>query len=130
VADSSVEPSDSRDDVPRPHSTSDIPGRQRGIPARSRGLGLGYSSRGGSSTSLATGGTASIERHSRYTFSARSQSQQNTNDDDEPLLFQMSEIGTGSRRSLEEREARGGGSSTGSAGAGGGRRGGLWGGGR
>lgn len=98
---------DSRDDMPRTLSTSDLPargGRQAGS-----GRGRGFLSRHGSSGSLATGGTSSTERQSRYNFSSR----QSALDDDEPLLFQMSEIGTGSRRSLEEGR---GGSSTGSGG--------------
>lgn len=102
-----------RDDLPRPMSTSDLPAKRGAYPGGSRGRG-GYSSHG-SSTSLTTGGTSSTERQSRYSFAHRNVS----NDDDEPLLFQMSEIGAGSRRSIEE--ARGG-SGTGS----GGRRGSPW----
>jgi autophagy-related protein 13 len=99
---------DSRDDLPRPSSTSNIPAK-RGTYAGTRGRGGFFSH--SSSTSLSTGGTSSTERQSRYNFNSRAA----TNlDDDEPLLFQMSEIGAaGSRRSLEE--ARGG-SSTGSGG--------------
>lgn len=102
---------DSRDDLPRPSSTSNIPpkrGQYSGVP---RGRGGFFSH--GSSTSLSTGATSSTERQSRYNFNSRA----TTNvDDDEPLLFQMSEIGAGgSRRSLEE--ARGG-SSSGGGGAG------------
>lgn len=102
-----------RDEIPRPMSTSDLPAKRGAYSGGSRGR-LGYSSHG-SSTSLTTGGTSSTERPSRYSFAQRNVS----NDDDEPLLFQMSEIGAGSRRSLEE--ARGG-SSTGS----GGKRGSPW----
>jgi autophagy-related protein 13 len=99
---------DSRDDLPRPSSTSNIPA-MRGTYAGTRGRGGFFSH--SSSTSLSTGGTSSTERQSRYNFNSRAA----TNiDDDEPLLFQMSEIGAGgSRRSVEE--ARGG-SSTGSGG--------------
>lgn len=102
-----------RDELPRPMSTSDLPAKRGAHSGSSKGRG-GYFSHG-SSTSLTTGGTSSTERQSRYSFANRNVS----NDDDEPLLFQMSEIGAGSRRSLEE--ARGG-SSTGS----GGRRGSPW----
>ncbi|KAF2874304.1 autophagy-related protein 13-domain-containing protein [Massariosphaeria phaeospora] len=97
---------DSRDDMPRPLSTSDLPAKRGTYSGSSRGRG-GFSS--SSSTSLTTGGTSSTERQSRYSFANRHASL----DDDEPLLFQMSEIGAGSRRSLEEGR---GGSSTGSAG--------------
>ncbi|RYN41525.1 Autophagy-related protein 13 [Alternaria arborescens] len=99
---------DSRDDLPQPSSTSNMPAK-RGTPAGARGRGGFFSH--SSSTSLSTGGTSSTERQSRYNFNSRAA----TNiDDDEPLLFQMSEIGAGgSRRSLEE--ARGG-SSTNSGG--------------
>jgi autophagy-related protein 13 len=99
---------DSRDDLPRPSSTSNIPAK-RGTYAGARGRGGFFSH--SSSTSLSTGGTSSTERQSRYNFNSRAAA---NIDDDEPLLFQMSEIGAGgSRRSLEE--ARGG-SSTGSGG--------------
>jgi autophagy-related protein 13 len=104
---------ESRDDLPRPLSTSDLPSRRGTHSGSSRGRGL--SSRHGSSTSLMTGGASSTERQSRYNFSSRP----TPLDDDEPLLFQMSEIGGGSRRSLEEGR---GGSSTGSTG----RRGMPW----
>jgi autophagy-related protein 13 len=99
---------DSRDELPQPSSTSNMPAK-RGTPAGARGRGGFFSH--SSSTSLSTGGTSSTERQSRYNFNSRAA----TNiDDDEPLLFQMSEIGAGgSRRSLEE--ARGG-SSTNSGG--------------
>ncbi|KAF1946054.1 hypothetical protein EJ02DRAFT_337087 [Clathrospora elynae] len=106
--DNQVTDNDSREDLPRPSSTSNIPAK--------RGTQLGPRGRGGffshsSSTSLSTGGTSSTERQSRYNFNSRAAANL---DDDEPLLFQMSEIGAGgSRRSLEE--ARGG-SSTGSGG--------------
>lgn len=101
-----------RDEIPRPLSTSDLPAKRGTYSTSSRGRG-GYLSHG-SSASLTTGGTSSTERQSRFNFASRNI----PNDDDEPLLFQMSEIGAGSRRSLEE--ARGG-SSTG-----GGRRGSPW----
>ncbi|KAF2116272.1 autophagy-related protein 13 [Lophiotrema nucula] len=109
-----LSPPGSRDSMTRPLSTSDLPA-QRGAHATTRGRGGLTSHQGGSSTSLTTGGTSSTERPSRYNFSNRSAAL----DDDEPLLFQMSEIGTGSRRSLEEGR---GGSSAGS----GGRRGSPW----
>jgi autophagy-related protein 13 len=100
---------DSRDDLPRPSSTSNIPAK-RGTYAGARGRGGFFSH--SSSTSLSTGGTSSTERQSRYNFNSRAAAA--NIDDDEPLLFQMSEIGAaGSRRSLEE--ARGG-ASTGSGG--------------
>ncbi|KAF1845524.1 uncharacterized protein K460DRAFT_286534 [Cucurbitaria berberidis CBS 394.84] len=100
---------DSRDDLPRPSSTSNIPAKRATYSSGSRGRGGFFSH--SSSTSFSTGATSSTERQSRYNFNSRAA----TNvDDDEPLLFQMSEIGAGgSRRSLEE--ARGG-SSTGSGG--------------
>ncbi|KAH7135501.1 autophagy-related protein 13 [Dendryphion nanum] len=107
-------PPDSRDDLPRPLSTSDLPSKRGSRSGASRGRS-GPSFHGGSSTSLTTGGTSSAERQSRYNFASRNVSL----DDDEPLLFQMSEIGAGSRRSLEEGR---GGSSTGSDG----RRGASW----
>jgi autophagy-related protein 13 len=102
---------DSRDDLPRPQSTSNTPAKRGTYSSGLRGRGGFFSQ--GSSTSLntgSTGGTSSTERQSRYNFNSRVANL----DDDEPLLFQMSEIGAGgSRRSLEE--ARGG-SSGGSAG--------------
>lgn len=100
---------DSRDELPRPSSTSKISAKRGAYPGGPRGRGGFFSNT--SSTSLSTGGTSSTERQSRYNFNSRAA----TNvDDDEPLLFQMSEIGAAaSRRSLEE--ARGG-SSTGSGG--------------
>ncbi|KAF1977407.1 hypothetical protein BU23DRAFT_295680 [Bimuria novae-zelandiae CBS 107.79] len=106
-------PADAHEEMPRPMSTSNLPAKRGAYSSGNKGRG-GYSSHG-SSISLSTGGTSSTERQSRYNFAQRNVS----NDDDEPLLFQMSEIGAGSRRSLEE--ARGG-SSTG----GGGRRGSPW----
>ncbi|ORY13062.1 autophagy-related protein 13-domain-containing protein [Clohesyomyces aquaticus] len=106
---------DSRSEMPRPLSTSDLPAKRGHHTTGSRGRG-GLSSHQGSSTNLSSGGTSSTERPSRYNFSSRPTLQ----DDDEPLLFQMSDmIGGGSRRSLEEGR---GGSSTGS----GGRRGSPW----
>ncbi|KAF1956908.1 hypothetical protein CC80DRAFT_411529 [Byssothecium circinans] len=107
-----LRPPSSRDEMSRPLSTSDLPAKRGTYSGSSRGRG-GYSSHG-SSTSLTTGVSSSTERQSRYNFTSRHAQ----NDDDEPLLFQMSEI-TGSRRSLEETR---GGSSTGS----GGRRGSPW----
>jgi autophagy-related protein 13 len=105
-----VSPHDSRDNLPRPLSTSNLPAK-RG--AYSSGLRRGGFFSQASSTSLntgSTGGTSSTERQSRYNFNSRAANL----DDDEPLLFQMSEIGAGgSRRSLEEGK---GDASTGSAG--------------
>lgn len=100
---------DSRDDLPRASSTSNIPTKRGSYSGGPRGRGGFFSH--SSSTSLSTGGaTSSTERQSRYNFNSRTAP--NTADDDEPLLFQMSEIGAGgSRRSLEE--ARGGSSSGG-----------------
>jgi autophagy-related protein 13 len=104
-----VSPHDSRDNLPRPLSTSNLPAK-RGTHSSSLRRGGFFSQ--ASSTSLntgSTGGTSSTERQSRYNFNSRAANI----DDDEPLLFQMSEIGAGgSRRSLEEGRA---GSSTGSA---------------
>ncbi|KAF2193377.1 hypothetical protein K469DRAFT_550303 [Zopfia rhizophila CBS 207.26] len=101
----------SREDMLRPSSISDIPAKRGNHSGNNRGRG-GLTSTHGSSTSLTTGATSSTERPSRYSFRSTPL------DDDEPLLFQMSEIGAGSRRSLEEGR---GGSSTGS-----GRRGSPW----
>lgn len=105
--------SGTRNERPQTTSASELPAKRGTYTGGSRGRGS-YSSPL-SSGSLATGATSSTERQSRYNFASRNVS----NDDDEPLLFQMSEIGGGSRRSLEE--ARGG-SGTGS----GGRRGSPW----
>lgn len=103
-----LEGTDSRDDMPRPSSTSGLPAKRGTYSSGLRGRG-GFFSQGSSATG-STGGTSSTERQSRYNFNSRAANL----DDDEPLLFQMSEIGAaGSRRSLEE--ARGG-SSTGNAG--------------
>lgn len=100
---------DSRDDLPQPSSTPNTLAKRAAYSSGTRGR-AGFFSHS-SSTSLSTGGTSSTERQSRYNFSSRATINV---DDDEPLLFQMSEIGTGgSRRSLEE--ARGG-SNTGSSG--------------
>jgi autophagy-related protein 13 len=102
---------DSRDDLAHPQSESNMPAKRGTYSSGPRGRGGFFSQ--ASSTSLntgSTGGTSSTERQSRYNFNSRAANL----DDDEPLLFQMSEIGAGgSRRSLEE--ARGG-SNTGSAG--------------
>lgn len=103
-------PDDSRDHLPRPSSTSNLPPKRGSYSGVQRGRGGFFSH--SSSNSLSTGATSSTERQSRYNFNSRTA----TNvDDDEPLLFQMSEIGAGgSRRSLEE--ARGAGSSSGGGG--------------
>jgi autophagy-related protein 13 len=94
-----ISPHDSSDNLPRPLSTSNLPAK-RGT--YSSGLRRGGFFSQASSTSLntgSTGGTSSTERQSRYNFNSRAANL----DDDEPLLFQMSEIGAGgSRRSLEE----------------------------
>lgn len=58
----------------------------------------------GSSSSFGTGSGMS-DRPSRYGFSARAAAL----DDDEPLLFTMSELGSQSRKSLEEGRGGGGG---------------------
>lgn len=98
----------------------------RASPAMQR---LGASTRGGlgartgSSSSVATGISMERERSSRYSFQRPPAPAQGEGDDDEyPLLFDMSELGRNSeqgRRSLEE--GRGGGDSGSSA-----RRGGRW----
>ncbi|KAF2036816.1 autophagy-related protein 13 [Setomelanomma holmii] len=99
-----------QDDLPRALSTSNIPAKRGTYSSNLRGRGGFFSQ--ASSTSLttgSTGGTSSTERQSRYNFNSRTANL----DDDEPLLFQMSEIGAGgSRRSLEEGR---GGASTGNA---------------
>lgn len=89
---------DSREAIQQGSSNSNAFARRGAYPSGSRGRGSFFSH--SSSTSLSTGGTSSTERQSRYIFNSRAA----TNiDDDEPLLFQMSEIGAGgSRRSLEE----------------------------
>ncbi|OCK77551.1 autophagy-related protein 13 [Lepidopterella palustris CBS 459.81] len=102
----------SRDDGTRPSSASEAP-----LPIRNRisGRGRGLSSAHGSSSNLVAAAAGS-ERASRYSYSSRAPPL----DDDEPLLFTMSEIsGSNSRRSLEE--GRGGSN----AGSGDRRRGGL-----
>jgi autophagy-related protein 13 len=107
-----LSPPDSRDDIQRTLSTSDIPSKRGTYSGSSRGRG-GFSSHQGSSISLTTGGTSSTERQSRYNFSSRDR--HTAVDDDEPLLFQMSEIGAGgSRRSLEEGSRGGSSHGTGS----------------
>jgi autophagy-related protein 13 len=109
-----VGPLDSRDDLARPSSASNVPAKRPTYSSNLRGRGgfFSHNSQNSSTSQItgSTGGTSSTERQSRYNFNSRA-----TNlDDDEPLLFQMSEIGAGgSRRSLEEGR---GGSSTGSAG--------------
>jgi autophagy-related protein 13 len=106
------EPHDSRDDLPRPSSTSNMHGKRGTHSSGIRGRGgfFSHSSSTSLNTTGSTGGTSSTERQSRYNFNSRAISNL---DDDEPLLFQMSEIGPGgSRRSIEEGR---GGSSTGSA---------------
>ncbi|KAF2276698.1 uncharacterized protein EI97DRAFT_318796 [Westerdykella ornata] len=131
-----VGPMDSRDDlIPRPLSTSNLPSMRGGGGggAGVRGGTRKLSSHHGSSSSLAAaGGSSSNEGQrlggvgSRWSFRhAAAQNQQalaQQADDDEPLLFQMSEIQSGSRRSIEEGRG-GGGSGSGSGSAG--RRGGL-----
>ncbi|KAF2130194.1 autophagy-related protein 13 [Dothidotthia symphoricarpi CBS 119687] len=105
------QPTNPSDDA-QPSPTSNLPPK-RGVSSRGRGGFFSHSS----STSLSTGATSSTERQSRYNFSSRGTA---AADDDEPLLFQMSEIGAAaSRRSIEEGR---GGASTGSAG----RKGSPW----
>ncbi|KAH8725169.1 autophagy-related protein 13-domain-containing protein [Phaeosphaeriaceae sp. PMI808] len=97
---------DSRDDLPRPRSTSNLPAKRSSNSSGIRGRGGFFSPNSSSNlTTGSAGGTSSTERQSRYNFNSRVT---NLDDDEpEPLLFQMSEIGAGgSRRSLEE--ARGG----------------------
>ncbi|KAF3040449.1 autophagy protein 13 [Didymella heteroderae] len=77
----------------RPSSSSNMPAKRGTYSGSSRGR-TSFFSHGSSS-----GATSSTERPNRYSFSSRGVGQE----DDEPLLFQMSEIGAGgSRRSLEE----------------------------
>ena len=88
----------------RPSSSSNMPAKRGTYSGSSRGR-TSFFSHGSSS-----GATSSTERPNRYSFSSRGLGQE----DDEPLLFQMSEIGAGgSRRSLEEAS---GSSGTGAAG--------------
>ncbi|KAF2494526.1 autophagy-related protein 13 [Lophium mytilinum] len=86
---------DSREDVGRPSSASEVPTSRNRFSARGRGL----SSAHGSSTSLNT-------HNSRFSFNS---SRTAAVDDDEPLLFQMSELHV-NRRSIEE--GRGGSSAS------------------
>lgn len=75
-------------------SSSNMPAKRGTYSGSSRGR-TSFFSHGSSS-----GATSSTERPNRYSFSSRNAAGQ---EDDEPLLFQMSEIGAGgSRRSLEE----------------------------
>jgi autophagy-related protein 13 len=107
-----IRPLDSREDLPRPSSTSNLPAKRGTYSSGLRGRGgfFSHSSSTSLNTTGSTGATSSTERQSRYNFNSRAVASM---DDDEPLLFQMSEIGAGgSRRSLEEGR---GGSSTGSA---------------
>lgn len=77
----------------RPTSLSNMPAKRGTYSGSSRGR-ASFFSHGSSS-----GATSSTERPNRYSFSSRGLGVE----DDEPLLFQMSEIGAGgSRRSLEE----------------------------
>lgn len=107
-----VDPLDSRDDLQRPSSTSNASAKRLTYQSNLRGRGgfFSHNSQNSSTSQItgSTGGTSSTERQSRYNFNSRA----TNNDDDEPLLFQMSEIGAGSRRSLEEGR---GGLGTGSA---------------
>ena len=85
--------------------SSDMPAKRGSYSGGSRGRNSFFSH--GSSS----GATSSTERPNRYSFSGRGLAGQ---EDDEPLLFQMSEIGAGgSRRSLEEAQSN---SSSGAAG--------------
>ena len=73
--------------------SSNMPAKRGTYSGNSRGR-ASFFSHGSSS-----GATSSTERPNRYSFSSRGLAAE----DDEPLLFQMSEIGAGgSRRSLEE----------------------------
>lgn len=73
--------------------SSNMPAKRGAYSGSSRGR-ASFFSHGSSS-----GATSSTERPNRYSFSSRGLAAE----DDEPLLFQMSEIGAGgSRRSLEE----------------------------
>lgn len=86
-----IDPLDSN--AQRPSSSSNMPAKRGTYSGSSRGR-TSFFSHGSSS-----GATSSTERPNRYSFSSRGLGQE----DDEPLLFQMSEIGAGgSRRSLEE----------------------------
>ncbi|KAH6633625.1 autophagy-related protein 13 [Boeremia exigua] len=77
----------------QPSSSSNMPAKRGTYSGSSRGR-TSFFSHGSSS-----GATSSTERPNRYSFSSRGLAPE----DDEPLLFQMSEIGAGgSRRSLEE----------------------------
>lgn len=78
-------------------STSEVPRSSCSRFPRDNARGRGLLSAHGSSSSLAATAAAG-ERTSRYSFSSRAA----TLDDDEPLLFTMSELGANSRRSLEE----------------------------
>ncbi|KAF3006820.1 autophagy protein 13 [Curvularia kusanoi] len=74
-------------------TSSNLPAKRGTYSGNSRGR-ASFFSHGSSS-----GATSSTERPNRYSFSSRGLAAE----DDEPLLFQMSEIGAGgSRRSLEE----------------------------
>lgn len=111
---SATRDNEASDDLQRPSSASNVSAKRAAYSSHQRGRGgfFSHHSQNSSTSQItsSTGGTSSTERQSRFNFNSRA-----TNlDDDEPLLFQMSEIGAGgSRRSLEEGR---GGSSTGSAG--------------
>jgi autophagy-related protein 13 len=111
-----VDPLDSEDNLQRV-STLPYMSARRGIhPSSSRGRG-GFISQD-SSANLSSGGTSSTERPNRYSFSSRGAT---ALEDDEPLLFQMSEIGAGGpRRSIDD--SRGANAGSGSAG----KRGSPW----
>ncbi|KAF9700695.1 hypothetical protein EKO04_001197 [Ascochyta lentis] len=89
-----IDPLDQDQGANRPSSSSNMPAKRGAYSGSSRGR-TSFFSHGSSS-----GATSSTERPNRYSFSSRGLAGQ---EDDEPLLFQMSEIGAGgSRRSLEE----------------------------
>ncbi|KAF2744141.1 hypothetical protein M011DRAFT_409355 [Sporormia fimetaria CBS 119925] len=107
---------ESRDDLPRTLSTSDLPSRRGGSAYSASSRRRGSSGRVSAGSLLTPGGSSTTERQSRYQFPARTTPQ----DDEEPLLFQMSELQ--GRRSLEGE--RGGGSA--GSGSGSGTRRGGW----
>lgn len=89
-----LDPLDQGSSANRPSAASNIPAKRGTYSGSSRGR-TSFFSHGSSS-----GATSSTERPNRYSFSSRGLAGP---EDDEPLLFQMSEIGAGgSRRSLEE----------------------------
>lgn len=92
VIDSSPSRPESGEEDSRPPSTSEAPRSSRGRFLRDNARGRGLTSAHSSSTTAAAAG----DRMSRQSYISRAL------DDDEPLLFTMSELGANSRRSLEE----------------------------